>query len=71
MVNIYEPLAENKVHLPDRLRKLLQYNDVHLHWYGKDGGHPGRKMGHVTITDKSIENILSKAALVRDALKFN
>jgi 5-(carboxyamino)imidazole ribonucleotide synthase len=71
MVNIYEPLAENKVHLPDRLRKLLQYNDVHLHWYGKDGGHPGRKMGHVTITDKSIENILSKAALVRYALKFN
>ncbi len=33
----------------DRLERLRQLPGVHLHWYGKRGQRPGRKLGHVTI----------------------
>jgi 5-(carboxyamino)imidazole ribonucleotide synthase len=33
----------------DRLERLRQLPGVHLHWYGKRGQRPGRKLGHLTI----------------------
>ncbi|WP_041763494.1 5-(carboxyamino)imidazole ribonucleotide synthase [[Leptolyngbya] sp. PCC 7376] len=35
----------------DHKRQILtQMPDSHVHWYGKAGASPGRKLGHVTIT---------------------
>jgi 5-(carboxyamino)imidazole ribonucleotide synthase len=33
----------------ERLRRLQALPGVHLHWYGKRGHRPGRKLGHLTI----------------------
>ena len=35
--------------LEGRLQRLRQLPGVHLHWYGKRGQRPGRKLGHLTI----------------------
>lgn len=53
----------------ERIQRLLAMPEVHLHWYGKSGGRPGRKMGHVTITGGSMEDILAKAETIREILK--
>ena len=33
----------------DRRQQLAELPDAHLHWYGKTGSSPGRKLGHVTV----------------------
>jgi len=33
----------------DRLRRLAALPGAHLHWYGKQGSSPGRKLGHLTV----------------------
>lgn len=50
--------------------KLLQHKQVKLHLYGKSEPRPGRKMGHFTCLDESLEQALetaldSKAQLLR------
>ena len=30
-------------------RSLARLADAHLHWYGKRGSRPGRKLGHITL----------------------
>ncbi|PCI38349.1 MAG: hypothetical protein COB53_04865 [Elusimicrobia bacterium] len=34
---------------------------VHLHWYGKNGNRPGRKMGHINAVGKSPDRALASA----------
>lgn len=50
MVNL---LGSSQLATPDaveeRLQRLRQLPGVHLHWYGKRGQRPGRKLGHLTI----------------------
>ncbi len=69
MINILEPAVHRKTSMENALRTLLGNNDVHLHWYGKEGGREGRKMGHITITERTIEYALAKAATIRHLLK--
>lgn len=38
---------------------------VHLHLYGKEEAHPGRKMGHITCTDTTTERALQRAVAAR------
>lgn len=33
----------------ERCRRLAELPDAHLHWYGKSGHRPGRKLGHLTV----------------------
>jgi 5-(carboxyamino)imidazole ribonucleotide synthase len=33
----------------ERLERLRQLPGASLHWYGKRGHRPGRKLGHLTI----------------------
>ena len=52
--------------------KLLQHKQVKLHLYGKSEPRPGRKMGHFTCLDESLEQALetamdSKARLLSQA----
>ncbi len=35
--------------LDERLNRLRERPDSHLHWYGKTPETPGRKMGHITV----------------------
>ncbi len=70
MINVLEPAAYRKSAIRDALKTTLSTDDVHLHWYGKKSGMPGRKMGHITITETTIENALAKAVMIRHLLKI-
>jgi 5-(carboxyamino)imidazole ribonucleotide synthase len=67
MVNLLGDLwADGEPHW----EKLLQHKQVKLHLYGKSEPRPGRKMGHFTCLDESLEHALetamdSKARLLR------
>ena len=69
MINILEPAAYRAATITDALKTILCTSDVHLHWYGRKRGIEGRKMGHVTIVESSIENALSKSVMIRHLLK--
>lgn len=51
------------------IEQALAQPGVHFHWYGKAETRPLRKMGHVTITDASLEAAIQKAYLVRRLLR--
>ncbi|MDP1708869.1 MAG: 5-(carboxyamino)imidazole ribonucleotide synthase [Gammaproteobacteria bacterium] len=58
MVNLLGDLwADGEPHW----EKLLQHQQVKLHLYGKSEPHPGRKMGHFTCLDESLEQALAVA----------
>ena len=71
MINILEPAAYRKHAIMEALKTILCTNDIHLHWYGKSGGIEGRKMGHITITDKQREEAISKSIMIKHLLKEN
>jgi 5-(carboxyamino)imidazole ribonucleotide synthase len=48
-------------------------DDANLHWYGKREVRPLRKMGHVTVTgesDEDVDDVLERAREYRDRLTF-
>ncbi|MFC7393500.1 5-(carboxyamino)imidazole ribonucleotide synthase [Scopulibacillus cellulosilyticus] len=49
-------------HLEPVLKRIDQFQDVHLHLYGKEEAKTNRKMGHLTILGENIEEALQKAA---------
>lgn len=51
------------------LEEIMQLPEVYVHLYGKSETRPGRKMGHVTITDENIEKAIEKAKKVQATLK--
>lgn len=66
MMNIIEPDAHGISQTA--LAKLLAVEGAHLHWYGKAGGRPGRKMGHITIVGGSEDEVKGKANEIRKIL---
>jgi 5-(carboxyamino)imidazole ribonucleotide synthase len=48
--------------------EVLKHPGAHLHLYGKREARPGRKMGHVTICEESLERSLEVANGIRVAL---
>jgi len=69
MLNLIEPSAQHKDAYMNALKEMVCAGDVHMHWYGKQGGKPGRKMGHVTITDTRPEDAMARAQKIKEALK--
>ena len=67
MMNILETTALNS-NRREKLQSLLDMTGVHIHWYGKKGNRLGRKVGHITITDSTMEGIVSKAETIRKIL---
>ncbi|MBW8684497.1 5-(carboxyamino)imidazole ribonucleotide synthase [Chitinophaga rhizophila] len=67
MLNILETEGLN-ANRAEKLQQLLDIKGAHLHWYGKKGNRLGRKVGHVTITDSTMEGIVSKADTIRKIL---
>lgn len=60
--NIGNPVYQN-------LDKLLSQEGINVHIYGKEQTHPNRKMGHVTIIGKDINEAYSKAKKVKQTTK--
>lgn len=51
------------------LNEVMKMKGVYLHLYGKHETKPGRKMGHVTIVSQNRDELLRKAAVVKQTLK--
>ncbi len=51
------------------LEEALSKEGVYLHLYGKKYTKPFRKMGHVTIMDKSVESLKDKVNKVKQMIK--
>ncbi len=51
------------------MAECMEMNGVYVHLYGKKLTKPFRKMGHVTITDHSVEELKSRARKVKETLK--
>ena len=49
MVNLLGLAVDQAAPLEQRLASLQADPSLHLHWYGKQGESPGRKLGHVTV----------------------
>jgi len=47
---------------------VLEHPGAHLHLYGKRETRPGRKMGHVTVCEPTVERALEVAMAVRARL---
>lgn len=69
LLNVFEPAAYRKKSIEDALKVILCSNDVHMHLYGKKEGNAGSRMGHINITEDTIENALSKATMIRHILR--
>ena len=69
MVNILgeDGFSGNVVY--EGLDKCIKMDGVKVHIYGKKQTKPFRKMGHVTIIDKNIDNALKKADIVKHTLR--
>lgn len=51
------------------VNEILKIPGVSLHIYGKKETKPFRKMGHVTIVDKRLDDALEKAKIVKQTIK--
>ena len=51
------------------IEQVLSMEDVHIHLYGKKFTRPFRKMGHVTVTGKNMDEVRKKAIQVKELLK--
>ncbi len=51
------------------IEEIMKMSGVHLHLYGKKTTKSFRKMGHVTVTAKTLEEAVIKAKKVKEALK--
>ncbi|MFZ3323427.1 MAG: 5-(carboxyamino)imidazole ribonucleotide synthase [Usitatibacter sp.] len=51
-----------------RWEAVLKHSGAHLHLYGKRDARPGRKMGHVTVCEPTVERALAVALEIRRAL---
>jgi 5-(carboxyamino)imidazole ribonucleotide synthase len=49
---------------------LLKVPGASLHWYNKIETRPGRKMGHFTVLNSSLEKAIDQAHLIQDKLKI-
>lgn len=53
----------------DGIEEVLAIPGTAVHLYGKAETRPFRKMGHITITDKNLDNARAKARKVKDIIK--
>jgi len=51
------------------LEKVLRMEQAFVHLYGKAETRPGRKMGHVTILDRNVQELVRTAGEIKQELK--
>ncbi len=69
LVNLLEPEKNRKEKVDKELLELYKEDGVHIHLYGKINSHPGRKVGHITITSADVNKALEKAKNIRERIK--
>lgn len=69
MVNLLGEPKFNGLAYYEGLADVEKIPGVFVHLYGKEKTSPNRKMGHVTILGKSMEEIKAKAAHVKSGLR--
>ncbi|RKD29039.1 5-(carboxyamino)imidazole ribonucleotide synthase [Thermohalobacter berrensis] len=69
MVNILGEEGKNGHPFYKGLEDIMKISGVNIHIYGKKIVKPFRKMGHITVVDKSVEKAFSKATQVNRILK--
>ena len=70
MVNILGNEHLNGPYAIKGLRRLLSVAGVKLYVYGKKTSKPGRKLGHITATGRTVEEALIRAAMARNAYEL-
>ena len=69
MINLLgEPDFKGKVKY-EGIIESMKIDGVKIHIYGKKETTPFRKMGHVTVMDKDINQAIEKAKQVKNQLK--
>jgi 5-(carboxyamino)imidazole ribonucleotide synthase len=69
MINLLGEKGYNGPVIYDGLDKILELPGVHPHIYGKSETKPFRKMGHVTITGKTLQEVRKTADQVKEKIK--
>ena len=69
MINLLGEKGFNGIARYEGLEEVLQLESTYVHLYGKKLTKPFRKMGHVTVTGKTIEGAKKKAMMVKEKLK--
>lgn len=69
MVNLLGEKGFEGEAIYEGMDKILELKGVYVHIYGKKQTKPFRKMGHVTITGDSVEEVKEKAKIVKNTLK--
>lgn len=70
MVNLVG--EEKYVGLPlvQNLEKLNDFDDLHIHLYGKKETKPGRKMGHITVINRSRSKLIQQLQWLKNNIKI-
>lgn len=69
MVNLLGEPGYEGLALYQGIEEVLKLSGVHVHLYGKRITKPFRKMGHVTIVDRDVEQLKKKTHFVKETLK--
>lgn len=69
MKNIIGQYSVDKVEVKG-LEEAYAIGEVKVHIYGKEKVSKGRKMGHITVTDTTVESALEKARLAHSKISF-
>ena len=70
MVNILGKEGSNGSYAFRGLTRVLSVPGVKLYLYGKKTSKPGRKLGHITATGRTLNEALTRAAKARDRLEL-
>lgn len=70
MINLLGEEGHTGVAKCQGFEEVLDIDGCHLHLYGKKVTKPFRKMGHVTIRDRDMEQLVKKIDFVKKTIKF-
>jgi 5-(carboxyamino)imidazole ribonucleotide synthase len=70
MVNILGKQHMNGSYVIKGLKQVLSVPGVKLYVYGKKTSKPGRKLGHITATGRTVEEALMRATKARTGIEL-
>ena len=71
MVNLVGSKKKSGPVIYKNLEKIFQINGAFLHLYGKPLSRPNRKMGHITLLDKDLENAYQNAQYLKQTIEIS
>lgn len=71
MLNLTGPTEGEGPYQLEALDQILSIPGCYVHLYGKTNSKPHRKLGHITIIDKNINNAKEKAEKVEKIIKIS